>query len=288
GLIVAWGMRVRTLWPEVAERANAIKTIFLNALQSSVPEQDQLGDAVAKLVLVHTMIHATVEQRPRIAEVLQTFVASAKSVSVLQRLQRSVIQKLTNDDEEGPAALTWINPSGTVATKTSGEGRVPSTGFRKVVFQDLEVTWEEVVDVITKTAVNPTSRSIAFAKVPTATIADLRSKRNYDLITTGQGIKIPNRLFDPLFLVWINYFARVTRERPEDRYDPREAIILSADAQAELENLEKEVIDLVAESSDADLSACEDVDESSDADLSACEDVDESSDADLSACEDVD
>jgi hypothetical protein len=56
--------------------------------------------------------------------------------------------------------------------------------------------------VVKKTAVNPSSRSIAFAKVPAARLADLRSKRDYSLITTGQGIKIPNKLFDPLFFVW--------------------------------------------------------------------------------------
>ena len=57
GLIVAWGMRMMALWPDVAERVTAIKRILDdNIPQSSVTQQDRWKTAVANLLLVNMMV----------------------------------------------------------------------------------------------------------------------------------------------------------------------------------------------------------------------------------------
>ncbi|CAB4006089.1 Hypothetical predicted protein, partial [Paramuricea clavata] len=216
GLIVAWGMRMKAIWPEVARHAVAIQRILKN-------------------------IDATADLSPRIADVIHSLGGNRSSTAlVLKRLQRSILVRIR---EEDVAPLTWINPSVRV-TPSSEDEWVPGFAIRKTAFENLDVSWSEVHCALGETA--NIQRSIAFAKDRSATLADLRRKTT-KCITTAQGIKIPRAALDQLFLDWIDYEIDDDGEEPEDRYNPVQGSNVSREDLGCLRHVEKEVVALVAD-----------------------------------------
>ncbi|XP_028418857.1 uncharacterized protein LOC114544405 isoform X1 [Dendronephthya gigantea] len=249
GILVAWCMRFLPIYEEIIESYfEDVKCILKAHFNTGC--QMRWIKGVAYNLITYTMIHASAQKHPdltnAITMVIQGNMSRSAEKSTIQRLMVDIYSLILQSKSKDVSCLTWINPLPKVQITENGSWE-KAICIKTVMIGEMQnVSWTEVKQEIQSSTVNGwEQRSICFAKGSNANLADVRSKRNSTLVTTGQGFKIPQKLLDPLFIEWVNFVTGNNGQLQPD-VDFIEALTNKEEHGDDMErNLEKDEADTV-------------------------------------------